>query len=109
MKERKYSMKVEKADNWLAFNMNDECKVVLTNVGAEWLNKANKEKKVDFRTCYPTMWTENEMERMFPTNNEEGDVVKGSLWEIMEKFGQYFYGNTEAPFKNNSISIAQDK
>lgn len=102
-------MTIEKNKPSFVFNMNDECEVVLTKVGAEWLNKANKEKKVDFRTCYPTMWTEKEMERMLPTNNEDGDVVKGSLWEIMERFGQYFYGNTEAPFKNNSISITQDR
>ena len=102
-------MTIEKNKPSFVFNMNDECEVVLTKVGAEWLNKVNKEKKVDFRTYYPTMWTEKEMERMLPTHCEEGEVVLGSLWEIMEKFGQYFFGNTEAPFKNNSISITQDR
>lgn len=103
-------MKVEKNKPSFVFNMNDECEVVLTNVGAEWLNKYNEERFGELLSILasPAHVTED-MKKMFPTNNEEGEVVKGSLWEIMEKFGQYFYGNTEAPFKNNSISITQDR
>jgi hypothetical protein len=87
-------------------NVNRRVSVTLTEKGADWLNEYHWKKIDEYRRVLEKFHTsENQIEKIFPTNNERGTVIECLLWELMEKFGEYFTNTTDAPFINNDINI----
>ena len=46
-----------------------------------------------------------EIEKAFPTNYKEGDVLECMIWELMRYFGGYFLAETASPFVDNEIKF----
>ena len=46
-----------------------------------------------------------EIEKAFPTNYKEGDVLECMIWELMRYFGGHFLSDTCAPFVKNEITF----
>jgi hypothetical protein len=49
----------------------------------------------------------NDIQKIFPINYKQGDVLELPLWEIIGKFGRYFEIYTEAAFLNNEIEFLE--
>lgn len=86
-------------------NINQQCHLILTERGAKYLNSYNKAKQDQFNIIFNRLGAaKQDLEKTFPTNYKAGDSLELSLWEIMNKFGNYFDASTEAPFVNNEIT-----
>lgn len=86
-------------------NINNECKVILTENGARYLNKYHSKQISQFSLFFESLDAVSDITKVFPTNYREGDVLKLPLWELMRKFGGYFEIYTEAVFVNNEIEF----
>lgn len=85
-------------------NVNNRCSVTLTKTGAKWLNSFNANYISEYRRMIVLVCASNEeIEKAFPTNYKEGDVLNCLTWELMRYFGGYFLTETSAPFVNNEI------
>lgn len=81
-------------------NLNDPVKVILTKEGAEALNKYNKQRIAEYLNLFPKADID-----FLKVDYSEGETVKDSLWHLFALLGDYLYGNTSAPFKNNEIVL----
>ena len=87
-------------------NVNNKCSVVLTKRGAEWINKFNKKYVETYMSIIARFGASGEeIKKSFPTNYKENDILTCSIWELMMYFGEYFEGETAAPFINNEIKF----
>lgn len=87
-------------------NVNNKCRVTLTKSGAAWLNKFNKNYVDEYMGMIARFGASGaEIEKAFPTNYKEGDVLECMIWELMRYFGGYFLAETAAPFVNNEITF----
>ena len=87
-------------------NVNNKCSVTLTKGGAAWLNKFNKNYVDEYIGMIARFGASGaEIEKAFPTNYKEGDVLECMIWELMRYFGGYFLCETAAPFVNNEIKF----
>jgi len=87
-------------------NVNNKCRVTLTKSGAAWLNKFNKNYVDEYMGMIARFGASGaEIEKAFPTNYKEGDVLECLLWELMRYFGGHFLGDTGAPFVGNNIEF----
>ena len=87
-------------------NINNKCSVVLTKRGAAWINKFNKNYIETYVNLFARFGESGaEIENALPTNYKEGDVLECMTWELISYFGEYFLGETEAPFVNNEIKF----
>ena len=87
-------------------NVNNKCRVTLTKSGAACLNKFNKDDvDEDMKLIAQFGASETEIEKAFPTNYKEGDVLECMIWELMRCFGGHFLSDTCAPFVKNEITF----
>ena len=87
-------------------NVNEKCRVILTKAGAAWLNKFNKNYVEEYIGLIARFGASGaQIEKAFPTNYKEGDVLECLLWELMRYFGGHFLAETAAPFVNNEITF----
>jgi hypothetical protein len=87
-------------------NVNNRCSVTLTKPGAKWLNSFNADYVSEYRRMIAQFGaSDEEIEKAFPTNYKEGDVLECLTWELMRYFGGYFLTETSAPFVNNEINF----
>lgn len=67
-------------------NLNDSCKVILTESGAKVLNQA--------------------IYQVGARKYNEGDIYRAQLWSLFYDFGkECFLGNSELPFKDLTIEV----
>lgn len=81
----------------MKINLNDRCTVVLTQSGADWINKINTAsnqqefvKAIDYR---------------FNQDYAAGDEYKDQLWHIMEMFSPMLGLGCEVPFENCLMEV----
>lgn len=86
-------------------NINNRCKVVLSENGARYLNKYHSKKISELYPIFESLSATSDTEKVFPTNYRKGDVLELPLWELIGKFGGYFEIYTEAAFVNNEIEF----
>lgn len=84
-------------------NINRRVQVTLTKEGAKAINRKNAQLIDDILQDFPTSDC-----NFLKTDYAEGDVITDSLWYIFSMLGDYFYGNTNAPFVNNEINFMED-
>lgn len=82
------------------FNINRRIRIVLTKEGAKALNTNNSKEIEEFLSIYPHVDC-----NFLRTDYVEGEIVEDSLWYIFSCLGEYFKGNTNAPFVNNEITF----
>ena len=85
------------------FNINRRVRVILTKEGAEAVNKYNSRIIEDYLRSYPKADV-----NFLKTDYVEGDVITDSLWYVFSMLGDYFCGNTLAPFVNNEINFMEE-
>lgn len=83
-------------------NINNKIKIVLSKEGAKAFNIRNSRLIDELLISYPQMDCD-----FLKTDYKEGDVVEDSLWYIFSMLGNYFDGNTNAPFVNNEIEFLE--
>ena len=81
-------------------NINSRIRVQLTKDGAKAFNIRNLRLIDELLSAYPKVDCD-----FLKTDYKEGDVVEDSLWNIFSMLGNYFDGNTNAPFVNNEIEF----
>ena len=81
-------------------NINSRIRVQLTKDGAKAFNIRNLRLIDELLSSYPKVDCD-----FLKTDYKEGDVVEDSLWNIFSMLGNYFDGNTNAPFVNNEIEF----
>lgn len=87
-------------------NVNNKCRVTLTKSGATCLNKFNKDYVDEYMGLIAQFGASGtEIEKAFPTNYKEGDVLECMIWELMRYFGGHFLSDTCAPFVKNEITF----
>lgn len=87
-------------------NVNNKCRVTLTKSGAACINKFNKDYVDEYMKLIAQFGASGtEIEKAFPTNYKEGDVLECMIWELMRYFGGYFLAETAEPFVDNEIKF----
>lgn len=84
-------------------NINSRIRVQLTKEGAKAINTNNSKEKEEFLSRYPHGDCD-----FLKTDYVEGEIVEDSLWYIFSCLGEYFKGNTNAPFVNNEIEFLEN-
>lgn len=81
----------------MKINLNDKCTVVLTQSGADWINKINA-------ASNQTEWIKA-VEFKYKQDYVAGDEYKDQLWRIMEMFSPMLGLGCEVPFENCLMEI----
>lgn len=89
-------------------NINIICKVILTENGAQYLNKYHSKRISELYPIFESLSATSDAKKVFPTDYRKGDVLELPLWELMGKFGGYFEMYTEAAFINNQIEFLNE-
>jgi len=84
-------------DKFTEINLNQYCTVILSQAGADFLNKLNAQ-------CNETRWIYSELFQ-FRTDYKQGEEYSSQLWAIMEKFGQAVSLGLSAPFEDCILMI----
>lgn len=79
--------------------LNDLVFITLTKAGADILNKENKKMREEVKSKYFPK-TPDVVDRIYPTNYEEGQVLSERLWIIFSWFGLYSFLGQDLPFTN---------
>ena len=84
-------------DPFTEIKLNQYCTVILSQAGADFLNKLNAQ-------CNETRWIYSELFQ-FRTDYKQGEEYSSQLWSVMEKFGQAVSLGVAAPFEGCKLKI----
>lgn len=85
------------------FNINETVRVKLSKAGAMAFNSHNSKLIEQYLMAFPGSDC-----NFLKTDYKEGDIVEDPLWYVFSMLGNYFDGNTNAPFVNNEIEFIKE-
>lgn len=79
--------------------LNDSVFITLTKSGADILNKENEKKRIETKA---KVFSKNPdvVDRIYPVDYKEGQVLSEQLWVIFSWFGLYSFIGQDIPFTN---------
>lgn len=79
--------------------LNDSVFITLTKSGADILNKENEKKRIETKSKF---FPQNPdiVDRIYPVDYKEGQVLSEQLWVIFSWFGLYSFIGQDIPFTN---------
>jgi hypothetical protein len=84
----------------LVFSLNDKASVVLTQNGANVLNKSN--------TTWNSWFEDKNISHRTKTDYKVGDVYTVTAWQLFATFGNSFSWGEDSPFLENNITVTQN-
>ena len=79
-------------------NINDMCRVILTDHGAKVLN-------AHYRKLEQEMLVYNLQQKVIRPDMHKGQILDMQLWELMQIFGEHLFVGAEPVFENNKLLI----
>lgn len=79
--------------------LNDKVFITLTKAGADILNEENKKNRIKVKEKFLDK-NSDIVDRIYPVDYKEGQVLSEQLWIIFSWFGLYSFLGNDLPFKN---------
>lgn len=79
--------------------LNEPVFITLTKAGAEILNKENEKKRIETKAKFFPK-NPDVVDRIYPVDYKEGQVLSEQLWVIFSWFGLYSFLGNDLPFTN---------